>query len=70
MACYNFVEGVMDDEKAVLMATNLELFVIGEMVLLDLGSLKQPIQILHLLGTILIDENIVCDRVKGFQNLE
>ncbi len=64
------MEGVMDDEKAVLMAINPELFAIGEMVLLDLGSLKQPIQILHLLGTILIDETHVCDRVKGFQNLE
>jgi len=37
----------MDDEKVVLMATDPELFVIGEVVLLDLGFLKQPIQILH-----------------------
>ncbi len=64
------MEGVMDDEKVVLMATNPELFAIDEVVLLDLGSLKQPIQILHVLGTMLIDETPICDRVKGFQIVE
>jgi hypothetical protein len=51
----------MDDEKAVLMATYPKLFAIGEVILLDLGSLKQPIQILHVLGTMLIDETPIRD---------
>jgi len=64
------VEGVMDNEKTVFMAMDPELFIIGEVVLLDLGSLKQPIQILHVLGTMLIDETLVHDQVKGFQIAE
>ncbi len=56
----------MDDEKVVHMAMDLELFAIGEVVLLDLGSLKKPIQILHVPGTMLIDQTLVCDQVKGF----
>jgi len=55
----------MDNEKVVLMATDPELFVIGEVVLLDLGILKQPIQILHVLGTMLIDETPIRDRSRA-----
>jgi hypothetical protein len=60
----------MDNEKAVFMATDPKLFAIGEVVLLDLGFLKQPIQILHVLGTMLINETPICDRFKGFQIVE
>ncbi len=60
----------MDNENTLLMATDPELFVVGEVVLLDLGSLKQPIQIQHVPGTMLIDETTVRERVKGFQIAE
>jgi len=40
---FNFVEGVMDDEEAVLMDVAQELFAIGEVIILDIKSLEQPI---------------------------
>ncbi len=59
------MEGITIDKEAVLVVMDPKVFAIREIILPNIGSLEQPIQISHAPRTMSIDETPMHDQVKA-----
>jgi len=67
---YNFIEGVTNEEKGILLSYDPNLFSIRMITLPDQAMFEPHIQFHHELRMVVVDETLAVDKVKTLKIIE